>query len=201
MLFKKLDLDTQLNKRREKALRSVDNFPEDEFQMSDCDKLIDSIVVESKVETIALHEKKISDPKETPVDVSDQPSFRILSPNEQTFVPGHKVTVKIPFKGDKWIFEYKTNPSILNFPTAEVQGCNLTFDVIVPDDENPESFGRKINDRINLIKEHLNNANQQINSYNENLPEWIRTAVKDRRDRIRNKQEKQKEIKNLFKSS
>lgn len=201
MLFKELDLDIQLNKRREDALLTVNCIPEEEFETSSCDKLIDSIFVKSKVETIALHEEKISNPKETPVDVSDQPGFRILNPNEQTFVPGHKVVVKIPFKGDKWIFKYKTNPSILNFPKAEVQSCNLIFDVIVPDDENPESFRREIHDRINLIKRHLNYANQQINSYNENLLEWIRTAVKDRRDRIKHKQKKRKEIRNLLKSS
>lgn len=200
MLFKKSDLDTQLNKRREEALHIVDNISEEKLQASNFDKLINRVIVSLKVENITLKKKEISDPQETQVDVSDRPGVRILSPNNQLFVSGHKVVVKIPFKGDEWIFKYMTNPSVLRFPEAEVHNGNLIFEVVFPEDENPESFTREVNDQINLIKEHLTNANKQINFYNERLSDWIWEAVKNRLDRMKHKQERQEEIKNSLKS-
>ena len=123
LLFFEEDLDAQLRGRQETVPEAVNRIPKDQFLISNDQELVDHVVAGLTVEPLVLCEDAtIMSQNETQVDVSGD-SMRMFIPDRSGpfYIPGTRVDIDIPFKGEEWIFRYRTNPWSSVFPRAEVR--------------------------------------------------------------------------------
>ena len=185
-LFFEEDLDAQLRARQQSVSHAVDRIPKDQFLVSSDQEVVDQVVAGLTVQPIVLHEESTTmNQDETQVDVSQDPMryFR----DDRTgpfFIPGTKVGIDIPFTGEEWIFRYRTNPWSTVFPCADVQNGHLRLTIARPHDSDPSSFKTEYKREIKLIREYVDRARRQVHDYNGSLPDLVKQAVRDRRDRL-----------------
>lgn len=142
-LFCEEDLDIQLRDRQQRVSSIVDGIPKDQFLISTDEELVQHIIPQLAVEPIDLDEGgKSMNQQETKVDVSHDFGRAILdyNRNHPVYVNGTRIDIDIPFTGEAWIFQYRTNPHFLNIPYANVHTNFLRITVELPCDTKPTSF-------------------------------------------------------------
>ena len=111
-LFTELDLHRQLRERQLQVTSKVDAIPESQFLISSDQEVVEHAIPQLVVEPIVLQLDATTMSKaETQVDVSGD-SMRFFSPGRRGpfHVPGTRVEIDIPYRGEDWIFSYRTNP-------------------------------------------------------------------------------------------
>ena len=157
LLFFEDDLDSQLRARQHRVRGALDSIPEQQFLISNDQELVDHIVAELTVEPLVLREEATTMKKtETQVDVSGDPR-RVFRPGQgDPFnIPGTRIDVDIPFTGNEWLFQYRTNPWSSVFPRAEVNRGYLRISISLPHDAEPERFKETYERELKLIKEYV----------------------------------------------
>ena len=185
-LFCEGDLDAQLRVRQQGVSRAVDQIPKDQFLVSNEQEIVDHVVAGLSVQPIVLQEENSTlNQGETQVDIS-QDRTRIFSRGhtEPFCIPGTRVDIDIPFTGDEWILYCRTNPWSMEVPHADVRHGHLRLTIIQPHDSDPNSFKTEYDQEMRLVRECVGRARAQVNGYNENLPNLVKQAVRNRRDRL-----------------
>lgn len=72
-------------------------------------------------------DKKYAETEETQVDVSHDPTRRILNRSRPFYIAGTEITVIVPFRGDAALFGVQPTMRTLNPPFGEVHGNELHF--------------------------------------------------------------------------
>ena len=186
LLFFEEDLGAQLRGRQETVPEAVDRIPKDQFLISSDQELVDHVAAGLTVEPLVLREDAtIMSQNETQVDVSGD-SMRVFMPGRSGpfYVPGTRVDIDIPFKGEEWIFRYRTNPWSPAFPRAEVRRGQLRLYISQPHDADSAKFKSIYERELNLIRECVDRSHKQVVVYNESLPNLVQQSVNHRRDRI-----------------
>lgn len=186
LLFYKNDLESELHDRQQQANHAVNDIPEQQFQISTDQELVEHIVTRFTVSPLVLQEDAMTmNQTETQVDVSSD-SWRMFLRQQDGpyFIPGTRVDVNVPFTGEEWIFESRTNPWSSNFPRAEVRKNYLQISVSLPHDVKPEKFKEICRSEIRLIKEYVERAQNQVESYNRSLPKLVLQVINNRRERL-----------------
>lgn len=186
LLFSEEDLDAQLRARQLRVSSVVDGVPKDQFLVSSDQELIDHVVSQLTVEPIVLHEDATTmTQQETRVDVSrDQMRFSSLDRSGPFYIPGTQVDIGIPFTGESWVFQYRTNPWSTVCPRADVRSGLLNLSIEQPHDADPTAFKSVYEREIKLIREGVDRAHKQVVDYNKSLPNLVQQAVNSRRDRL-----------------
>jgi len=101
-LFAEYDLSESLRENQRRIQERVDNIPKDQFLNSPHDEVIEYVVSQNTIEPITIYEDRItaSEPSECKVDVSGDPRRFIRDTSQPCYVPGHEISVEIPFTGD-----------------------------------------------------------------------------------------------------
>ena len=186
-LFNQKDLDTELRARREGAAQAVDEIQKEQFLISEDQDIVDHVVSGSSVEPLVLHEgEKTMEQSETQVDVSRDPNrFPPLRPTEPFYVSGIRIDVRIPFSGDEWVFQYRTNPRPMEPLHGELDQGSLLLSVSFADDVEPERFKRAHHQKLELLKRFVTYSRSQVQSHNQALPGFVHSVVAMRRKRLR----------------
>lgn len=185
-LFCKEDLDGELRARKQKVAGIVDGIAKEQFLVSSDQELIDYAVARLAVEPIVLCEGDATmSQQETQIDVSRDSRRDIRSPSSMPFyIAGTEVNIGIPFTGDEWIFQYRTNPWSPMVPRAEIQRGRLRLSISQPHDADRAAFKSIYEQEIKLIRECVDRAHKQVVGYNESLPNLVQQAINHRRDRL-----------------
>ncbi len=122
---------------------------------------------------------------ETQVDVSGDPR-RVFRPGQggPFNIPGTRIDVDIPFTGNEWLFQYRTNRWSSVFPRAEVNRGYLRISISLPHDAEPERFKETYERELKLIKEYVELSYNQVVPYNNSLPQLVQEAIANRRERL-----------------
>jgi hypothetical protein len=185
-LFRENDLDSVLRARQDAIPGAVGRIGKEQFIISSNKELIDHIAPEFIVNPICLHESQTRmKQNEVRVDVSHDRN-RIFGHDQSGpfYIPGTRVEIEVPFSGDSWIFQYRTNPFSMQLPQGGVAGGILTISIELPHDAAPTRFKSEYDSQIALIRECVARSTDQIERHNQAIPGLIDRAITQRRSRL-----------------
>ena len=169
LLFYEDGLDRQLRARQQRVKSDVDSISEQQFLISSDHELLDQIVATLTVEPLVLKEDATT---------MNQAETQVFN------VPGTRVDVDIPFTGDMWLFQYRTNPWSVMVPSAVVNPGYLRISISLPHDAEPKSFKETYERELKLIRECVERSRNQVVPYNDSLPQLVQEAIINRRERL-----------------
>lgn len=171
-LFSKYDLDYTTKNIIENIKRNIDSIPQSEFSANTDEILINRLISLFKYNIPALNTENKDITSEDKI-IENAPATANNPFGGRTKIT--EFTVKVPFTGDKNLFEMKTNSMSLMMPRAKV--CDDALYLIY---NSKESAREHIND-INTIESYLSTLRDLAQNENNKLKNAITTLIKNRR--------------------
>ena len=185
-LFSEMDLSDELGTRQYRISTAVDAIPKEQFLISSDSELIEYIKTDLTVDPLVLDEQAATVIEtETKVDISGDPNRIFRSFNEGAYyVPGTCIDVDIPFSGEDWLFNCRTNPWFSPYPRGNVSLNSLRVSITLPHDVDRVKFKEDYEREMERIRAYIANSHTQVSVYNERLPGLIQQAIESRRERL-----------------
>ncbi len=162
----------------------IDKIESNRFLNTSIDDLCDFLKKKYLVEIPVLLDNEIlADQFETQSDVSHDPMRLIRNRDQSVNIPGTKIEITVPFKCDPLAFLIRPTTYSLNPPRATIKDNNLILSIEGIDLE-PEQVRFKIDRILADIKSHLDNLQNNANSYNNGLRGKIKTKIESRRKKL-----------------
>jgi hypothetical protein len=190
LLFSNGELRLALEHQAARLRDAVEAVPEEHVLQADVDEWTTALAEEFRVDAPDLQvDQMYREPAEdVKVDVSHDPG-RYFSPyTTDRRVAGFRVVVRIPFTGDKGVFELRPNQFTFNPPRARVENGELALTLEYPHDKQPDIDGH-VNGVVGSVEQWLGWARSEIDSFNQTLGQAARSAIASRRARIEQREE------------
>jgi hypothetical protein len=190
LLFTDGELRLALQHQAERLRAAVEAVPEEHLLQADVDEWVAALAEEFYVEApeLQLGQMYREPAKEIKVDVSHDPG-RYFSPyTTDRRINGYRVVVRVPFTGDKGVFELRPNQFTFNPPRARVDGNELALTLEYPHDKQPD-IDSQVNGTIGTIEQWLGWSGGEIESFNRALEQHARSAIAGRRQRIEQREQ------------
>lgn len=187
VLFSRGSLRDTLEAALPRVEEEVDQAPEDHLLHADVEEWVKAIAARRGMRTPTLGEPWMDDAEEVQVDVSREHLTRALGPEVQT-VPGYRVRVHVPFDGDGAVFLLSPSTYTTSLPVAEV-GIGELIHVIEYAYDRRVSIKDSAERLVQQVEQHLRWANDDIEQYNARLEQRARTAIQNRRARVKRHRE------------
>jgi len=191
-LFADFDLSEFLRAKQAGIQGQVDSIPKDQFLNSPYDDVIEYLVSQNTIEPLIIYEDRItaSEPSECKVDVSGDPLRIIRDTSQPFYIPGHEISVEIPFSGDHDLLRAKTSTWSSVFPTGEIrQGRDGIGKIVItfrqPHDADPSQIKTNLDRNLKIIKEYVDWSKSQVDAYNQSLQGLVKRAVDFRREKLK----------------
>ncbi len=187
VLFSRGSLRDTLEAALPRVEEEVDQAPEDHLLHADVEEWVKAIAARRGMRTPTLGEPWMDDAEEVQVDVSREHLTRAVGPEVQT-VPGYRVRVHVPFDGDGAVFLLSPSTYTTSLPVAEV-GIGELIHVIEYAYDRRVSIKDSAERLVQQVEQHLRWANDDIEQYNARLEQRARTAIQNRRARVKRHRE------------
>ncbi len=192
LLFYEGDLDATLRTHHASIKDKVDSLPKDQFLASTEDAIVEHIQSSMRIEPIQLHEDSmVMDQQEVKVDVSHNRDRNPFGDRGPIYVSGVKVTVSVPFTGDKELWRLRPNQWQNVFPRGNIRHPGSDgigyLDIVIeqPSDEGSETVKYLLEDTLKSVRFYLESQKRQIDQHNAGLANVIRQSTQNRRSRIK----------------
>ncbi len=123
------------------------------------------------------------DHSEINIDVSKDKNRYIHDRSQPFYMMGTKVTVEVPFSGNKIGFNIKPTTSNFNNPKGKVRSNIITFN-IAEVNPSPEKVKEYIDRQIESINLHLSWLKKDANSHNATLNDLATQTIKIRKEKL-----------------
>jgi hypothetical protein len=193
VLFADGDLGAALRANLDRVSPAVDKIPKDQFLATPEADLIDHIFGELGGEPLAIFEDRMeSSERETRVDVSGDPSrFFREDHSGPAYVPGHEITIEIPFTGEELLWKLRPSSWKSVVPHGDITPCRgdlpgtllLRFSSPI-DSLDEESLGKQIEQELQLIRFYVETSASEVEGHNVQLRAAIERSISARKDRI-----------------
>ena len=121
------------------------------------------------------------EPQEIQIDVQGWPG-RCTFRDGPCIVPGTKLVISLPFSGDSRLWKLQPDTYMPGaYPYGIVLGSNLEMVFEQPNDVPPETFLREYEQNLKYIREYLNWQKNEIEKFNKDLPNSIRSLIEEAR--------------------
>ena len=127
--------------------------------------------------------------REIKVDVSRDWNRAIIDTTRPVYVPGHRVTVHIPFSGEKDVFKFRASTWSTSNPRASVRDDELVQQIEYPADA-PRDVRAEADGLISKVEAYLVWSRQDIEAFNASLEARARSAIRNRRERVQRNYER-----------
>lgn len=191
-LFADFDLSDSLRANQAAIQEQVDSIPKDQFLNSPYDDVIEHLVSHNAIEPIIIYEDKItaSEPSECKVDVSGDRLRAIRDTSRPFYIPGHEISIEIPFSGDPNLLRARTSAWSSAHPTGEIRNDRNGFGKIVmtfrqPHDADPSQIKTSLDRNLKIIKQYVGWSKSQVDAYNQTLPGIVKRSVDFRRKKLK----------------
>ena len=124
---------------------------------------------------------------EVKVDVSHDFRRVPFGDGRPILVPGHRVTVRVPFDGDPDLLNYRSSSFDLNPPRAEVSKdqCSLVFTLTIPyDDSDAAKIRQEIDREVAKVERYLGWLRDDCATWNSGLWDTAAQCVERRKRRL-----------------
>lgn len=143
------------------------------------------------IDPIIIYEDKItaSEPTECKVDVSNDQLRFIRDRSEPAYVPGHTISIEIPYSGNHDLLKAQPNAYSSIHPTGKIQQQSNGLGKIImtfcqPHDADPTQIKSSLDFNLNTIKQYVGWSKSQVDSFNESLPRLAKESVDFRREKL-----------------
>lgn len=191
-LFSDGDLDATLRNHGEGSKQKVEGIPKDHFLSIPIDDVVANIVDQLTIIPLVIYEESMEmEQEEIQIDVSHNSLRNPFGDRGPINVAGIRVTVSIPYSGDRGLWKLRSNSWRSSFPRGKVQSPGhdgigqLKIVVQQPIDEPKERIKQELDSQLNDIKFYLRNQKTQIEQYNSSIPSKVEQIVKARRERLK----------------
>ncbi len=170
----------------------VDSAPEDHLLHADVEEWVNAIVALRGMETPTLGEPWMDEAEDIRIDLSRTASgIFARAPFHSSSGPsvaGYRIVVHIPFDGDGAVFLLSPSTYTTSQPIAQVGNRELIHVIEYPHDQQANI--RASTDRlVSEVEKHLRWANDDIEQYNAKLEQRARSAIQNRRERVKRHRE------------
>jgi hypothetical protein len=190
-LFCDGDLGEALRTHAAKIREHVDTIPESRFSSTTDEELAREVAAEFTVAPIELDESgRTMAREETKVDVSGDPQRAIFHREGPVLIPGIRVRISTPFRGDPGLWKFRPSTWRTTFPYGVVhagRGSNPgTLEVTIeqPADQPQERIKERFDDIMGDVRFYVQHQLSQIEAHKASLPIQIQTAIGQRRERL-----------------
>ena len=149
------------------------------------DILVEHIADPMFIEPLMIYEDGMNqEPQEIQIDVQGWPG-RCTFRDGPCMVPGTKLVISLPFSGDSRLWKLQPDTYMPGaYPHGIVLGSNLEMVFEQPNDVPPETFLREYEQNLKYIREYLNWQKNEIEKFNKDLPNSIRSLIEARKMRL-----------------
>lgn len=187
LLFYEGDLRCSLEGQAEQMREVIEHEPEENLKQADVGEWAAALASHFAVLCPELKTDDISrdPPKDVEIDVSRDTS-RYFSDYDSEYAhrfPGYRIVVRVPFVGDKTIFQLKPSRFTLNPPRGRVGDNELLLTLEFARDAKPSIDGT-VNSFVGNVSQYLISARQDIEAFNSGLEQQATRAIEARRQRI-----------------
>jgi hypothetical protein len=185
LLFSSGDLRLALEHQGKRLREAVESVPEDHLRQADVDEWAAALAEEFQADAPELQvDQMYREPvQEIRVDVSHDPG-RYFSPSTtDRRIRGYRVVVRIPFTGDKGVFELRPSSFTFNPPRGRVLDGELAYTIEYSHDTTAD-IDSQVNSFVGAVQQWLGFARGDIDSFNRTLEQEAAGAIADRRSRI-----------------
>jgi hypothetical protein len=180
-LFSNGDLGSALRNQEIACKQKVESIPQDQFLSTPIDDVIDHIVSQVSIDPLCIYEDSMEMTQEE-IRVRKNDYGRNIE------VPGVKITISLPYSGDKELWELRPNSRHATFPYGNVRHPNqegigtveITIEQSVSSDK--ETIKRDLDKILNDIMFYIDNQKGQIEQFNNNIRAKIQQYVNFRRE-------------------
>jgi hypothetical protein len=190
-LFMTADLSDALRAHHGAISTKVDGIRTEDFKSRTDDALSEQIVADLLIIPVELDEDhRTMTKEEIRVDVSDDPRRAIFPRGRSLLIPGIRVTVSVPFRGNPELWKLRPNiwrstvPYGIIRPSRDGSGGTLEIEIEQPADDPIENVKQTLDENMEGIRFYLNNQRIQLASQIPSLPDQVKAAVKNRRERL-----------------
>lgn len=191
-LFSRGSLRETLAATLPRVEEEVDAAPEDHLLHADVEEWVKAIVALRSMRTLTLGEPWMDDAEEIRIDLSRTASGvfgRAVFPSSSApTIPGYRINVHIPFDGDGAVFLIAPSTFTTTQPIAEVGNRELIHVIEYPHDQQAD-IKASTDTLVSEVEKHLRWANDDIEQYNATLEQRARTAIQNRRERVKRNRE------------
>jgi hypothetical protein len=182
-LFTRGSLQETLVNASGRVEEEVDQAPEDHVLHADIDEWVAAILERREMRVPTLGDAWMDAPEDVSVDVSRDFNRRIRDPRDAR-VAGYRVVVHIPFEGKGAIFLLRPSTFMNIAPIAHVGNSEILHTITYPHDRQV-NIKASTEHLIEEISEYLAFAQKDIVQYNTSISRKARTAIQNRRERIK----------------
>lgn len=191
LLFYDGDLRATIEAHFQKVNEKVAAIPEPQFLATEDDLIIEHVVADFQVTPLELHEDAAQmEQEETRVDVTHTGRYVPRRDGQPTMAPGQRITVSIPFRGDRILWKLRPSSWHTSFPHGIIRssgddlGGFLDIVMELPSDCAPEQFKQHLDYQLRDVRFYLEKQNPDIEQLNNALPNKVRQIVQARRARL-----------------
>ncbi|HJT91374.1 MAG TPA: hypothetical protein VJ777_05460 [Mycobacterium sp.] len=171
-------MHSTLEGQRGRARDTVRSISADRVLSVPIEDLTEEVFDAYRANPIVLHEERVTSTGATDITVYVQ-GFDREVPVEGTAVEWH-----IPFDGDDVLFQVRPSSFTLNPPTAEVRGRMLVLRHEGRAPLDPASVKGTFMSRLTEIEKWLDNQRAELEPFNEQLRNDLRTLIEQRQTKV-----------------
>lgn len=163
--------------------KHVAKLPRDDVLAVSETDLVEHLVSKYSINVPTLHrEAMYVEEDDARFDISHQPG-RDIVPGRSVFRPGTRVTVVVPFSGEKELLYFRPNQFGLNSPSADVQNDEIRLSYVV-ERVDADAIRSRYEAELESIDRHLGWIREDVDPFNQGLRNVAAAAVQMRRDRL-----------------
>ncbi len=184
-LFAQQRLNSHIDGLKEGIPRALAKMDKDYLLKASETDLCESLVSERRLDVPVLlrDQAEVLEPQDAQIDVSQEPRRVIFDRSKPFYVTGTSVTVAVPFRGPKEAFHFQPSTFSTREVRAEVLDQELRLSYVTTE-PNAESLRNEIDRDLANVESYLNWMRQDVEAYNDQLPELVRNAVEKRKAKL-----------------
>lgn len=184
LLFNQIDLRAIAEVQKQKLIRAIDAYDPNKLLHSDMDSLCEMFEQEYKLEAPKLDRQSISTKQEeAQVDVSRDPNRFIRDRSKPFYVDGIRVTLYVPYSGNKDLFKCSPSTFTTTLPRAHVGDKEVVvyYELVSPNAQQVRTLFQR---DLSEIEKHLSWVENDVSVYNEAIRSTIKARIEMRKQRI-----------------
>jgi len=185
-LFSDMELSRVLEGEKARILETINSLDGDRMMNTGVEDWCNYYEQEFRVAPLSLHEDQAhAEQNEVQIDVSQDPMRFIRDRSRPVNVPGTRVSLTIPFDGDKQLFRCRPSTFTLNPPRGMLDGTNLVLSFDALDHDAPK-VKAELDRTLVQVRDSLKYANEQVETYNKSIRSLAKGRLEARRQKLLN---------------
>jgi hypothetical protein len=183
-LFRRVDSHSQREGQRAAMIDAIARLDGNRVLSTSLDDLAQYFAAEHSVQVPVLLADRMSvSQSEAQIDVSRDSMRHIPDRSRPFMMAGTKVTVEVPFEGEREVFSIRPSAFDSMPPRGEVKASHLVFEV-TGTNLATDSVRQEIDRWLNSVEKYLHNLRKDYDAFNAQMETAAREQIEQRRTKL-----------------